>query len=75
MTLNETVIFSPSDFNQRVNVVEKNITLREGQNTLKVLLSGTPRGQITIQITQEVEAITGRRQQKVKVGRPRKEQI
>ena len=58
VTLNGTVIFSPSDFNQRVNAVEKNITLREGQNNLEVLLSGKPRGQITIKITQEVEVIT-----------------
>lgn len=56
VTLNGTAIFSPSDFNQNVASLEKQVNLADGQNTLQVLLKGKPGGTISIQIVQSVKA-------------------
>ena len=56
VTVNGQVVFGSSEFNQNVGYLEKETTLVEEQNTLGVCLKGKPGGQLTIQITQEVEA-------------------
>ena len=56
VTVNGQVAFDSSDFNQKVDCLEKEIMLTEKQNTLEVLLKGKPGGRVTLQITQQVEA-------------------
>ena len=52
--LNTQDLFDPSDFNQNVSFLEKEIYLIKGNNTLEVELRGKPGGQITVHITQGV---------------------
>jgi uncharacterized protein YjdB len=50
--VNDVLVFGPSDFNQNVSNLEKDINLQDGQNTLSVLLKGKPGGTVSIQINQ-----------------------
>ena len=57
VVLNGVEIFGPSDFNQNVDELEKDITLLEGVNTLEVTIdSSNPDGaKVTIGIEQETD--------------------
>ncbi len=48
--LNEEEIFSPSEFNQDVEVIEKRIVLPQNTNILKVRLAGSPGSYINLNI-------------------------
>lgn len=50
--VNGIFVFGPSDFNQKVSALEKDINLNDGSNTLSVLLKGKPGGTVSIQIIQ-----------------------
>lgn len=52
--LNGSPVFGPSDFNQRVRLLEKTVSLARGGNTLTVELRGKPGGQVSCQILQSV---------------------
>jgi hypothetical protein len=55
--VNGLLVFGPSDFNQKVTNLEKNINLNEGSNTLSALLKGKPGGTVSIQIIQILDNI------------------
>lgn len=52
--LNSQIIFGPSEFNQNVRTIEKQIRLKKGGNSLVVELRGNPGGEITVQIIQPI---------------------
>jgi hypothetical protein len=52
ITLNGEDIFMPSDFNQEVDYLERDITLISGENILEVTLQSQPGAKLTIQIIQ-----------------------
>jgi hypothetical protein len=54
--VNDIGVFSQDSFNQKVNYLEAEITLNEGQNTISVELRGKPWGKIRVVISQLVEA-------------------
>jgi hypothetical protein len=54
ISLNDLEIFGPSEFNQNVDILEKDINLNVGQNTLDVVLKGKPGGTIILEIIQTV---------------------
>lgn len=56
ISINGQVIFSPSDFNQKVSHLEKSVMLSEGQNTLEVLLKSKPGSMLTVQLIQTIDA-------------------
>ena len=58
ITLNGKAVFGPSDFNQNVSQLEKEVPLKNGNNTLTVSLNSKPGGEITIQIVQTVADVT-----------------
>lgn len=58
VTLNGQVVFSPSDFKGYANHLERDISLHQGKNTLKLFLKEDPGTQVTIKVVQEVPAIT-----------------
>jgi hypothetical protein len=60
--LNSQIIFGPSEFNQNVRTLEKQILLKNPANTLEVELRGKPGGQITIQIIQPITNVRVRPQ-------------
>ncbi len=53
--VNGAIVFGPSSFNQNVSFLETPITLKEGNNSLEVLLNGKPGGKIQIEIVQAKE--------------------
>ncbi len=55
--VNGILVFGPSDFNQKVSALEKDINLSDGTNTLSVLLKGKPGGTVSIQIIQSLDNI------------------
>jgi uncharacterized protein YjdB len=55
--LNGVLVFGPSDFNQKVNYLEKDINLSDGNNSLGVLLKGKPGGSVSIQIIQILHSL------------------
>jgi hypothetical protein len=55
--LNSQIIFGPSEFNQNVRTLEKQILLNKGPNALEVELRGKPGGQITVQIIQPITSL------------------
>jgi len=52
--INDQNIFNPKDFNNNVDYLEKEISLVQGQNVLKVLLTDPKGGTLTIEIIQDV---------------------
>lgn len=54
--VNGVSVFDASNFNQNVNSLQKEISIKEGQNSLSVTLKSKPSGRIHITITQQVEA-------------------
>ena len=56
--LNDTLLCSPSEFNQTVTSIEKQITLMDGSNRLEVTLMGKPGGQVTLEVLAETAEIT-----------------
>ena len=56
ISLNGQIVFGPSNFNQNVAYLEKEIVLNESENNLEVILKGKPGGKIRIHIVQEVDA-------------------
>ncbi len=56
--LNEEEIFSPSEFNQDVEVIEKRIVLPQNTNILKVRLTGSPGSFTTLNIYYEFKVST-----------------
>ncbi|MEW6608381.1 MAG: hypothetical protein AB1414_13205 [bacterium] len=56
ISINEQVVFSASDFNQKVDYLEKSIQISEGENIIGVLLKGKPGGRLAIQIIQTIDA-------------------
>jgi len=55
VSINDTEVFGPSEFNQKVGKIEKLVTLSEGQNSLLVVLRGGIGGTVRIQIHMPVE--------------------
>jgi hypothetical protein len=52
--LNGSQVFGPSEFNQRVRLLEETVSLARGENALAVELRGRPGGQVSCQILQFV---------------------
>lgn len=53
--INDKRAFDPSEFNQNIRHIEKKATLKEGENTLTVLLQSEPQGKVRIQICRPLE--------------------
>ena len=56
VSVNNTTVFSPSDFNSRVSQRSAVVNLNEGQNVLAVTLKSKPGSSIKINITRSVPA-------------------
>jgi murein DD-endopeptidase MepM/ murein hydrolase activator NlpD len=56
ISINGSVVFDPSKFNQNVSIIESLINLVEGVNKIEVILKGKPGGRILINILQEIDA-------------------
>jgi hypothetical protein len=56
ISLNNKTLCDPSDFNQNVSDLEKEIILNSGENTLEVELRGKPSGEVWIEVILPVDA-------------------
>jgi len=54
--INGNVVFGPSNLNQNVSVLQKEIVLNNGSNTIEVVLQGKPGGTLNVVIKQQVDA-------------------
>jgi len=57
--VNGSKVFDEMQFKQKVNYLQKEVDLFEGQNDLEVYLEGKPESKITISITQRIEGDAG----------------
>ncbi len=57
LQINGVKIFGPSDFNKNVSKLEKQVRLKEGENSLTLLLDSGPGGSVRINIHMLVEII------------------